>query len=181
VSQALGQAGITLTLASPLDIIEGAKASRAIGGLIVGFAPKALREAVAALPSPAREAVQDNVPMDQTVFLSIGGVVVSSSAVAPFVVGAPPVEIPAGGSVGSEEVSEAPAAPSDVGAEPAPAVAPGQLPIDGRPVADFGFNGLPVLVGVLALLIALASSRPLVWAADKALARRAAATCPNDR
>jgi hypothetical protein len=79
VQQALGQAGITVKVAAPVDSVKGAHAERSLGGLEVTFEPGAFEDA---LPPPLGDQLKKYVNLKETITLSIGGVAVISDTLA---------------------------------------------------------------------------------------------------
>jgi len=94
IAENLGQYGITMSLAGPIDVVEGARASRTIGGLVINFAAGALRPYVDLLPEPVRTEFRNNISVNQTVTVVIGGVGVTAAANPLHVFELPPPPIP---------------------------------------------------------------------------------------
>jgi hypothetical protein len=170
----LQQLGITMRVARPVDKVEGADASRTMGGLVVTFAPgtagapsqttvtynfaavkvSALAtQAPAALDLPAAAALVDEAPAATA---PVGG-----SASAPLGAALPP---PAGPSFETP-----PAVPTELASTPASAPLP--LPVAAMPVALGVFAGIGSLLG----------GRLLTGLASGALTRGVGTVCPLEK
>jgi hypothetical protein len=196
IEQALGQAGVKLRLAGPIDSIEGTSASRSIGGLIISFAADSLRPYVNQMPAQMREEFERNVALDNSVHLSLAAVAARADATSPEAL--EPFDEPTdsdtftggldtgfgavdggfasdGGDLGS------PADPG-TGAVPVTGNREGTLsaaPVSASPIST---NGIPFWLIASALGVAALVSRWLSRAAQGALAAGAAGgRCPLER
>lgn len=78
--QALGQAGVTLLLAGPSDVVEGNSASRSIGGLLIGLDSNRFTPYANQMPEPLRSAIKGGVVLDKSMFFILGGATVRAAA-----------------------------------------------------------------------------------------------------
>ena len=173
LNEQLAAAGLAMFVAEPLDAVNGATASRSIGGLIIVFTPKTLaqhvpREVLSALPPEVPSFVSS---FDQTITIALGGVAVRTSAGNPPPLGPPPVPPVVGGSTGPGTAPEAPPAPVTT----PPATTPTPSSSSGAPAGAT----LPAAAAAVGLVGVAATSRALRRVADKALTDVAAGTaCP---
>lgn len=178
VNQALAQAGISVELAAPVDTIAGPSATRALGGVIVTMRSEPLNAVLALLPPDIRKQITDQITFDQTFSISIAPAVVSAGAglgidqAPPIDVGVPPA-VDTEGTSASTETTDAGSVDAGGGTTVATG---GNAPI----TLSTDFEGVPLWLVLVLLLVALASSRPLMWAADRLFAARGVvAACPN--
>jgi hypothetical protein len=176
INEQLALAGLSLFIAEPLDVVEGAEASRSIGGLIIVLETKTLADN---LPPDLFSQLPPEVPpflydSNRTLTISLGGVAVSATAGGvlpppPPPTTPPPPDTGAGG-------TEVP--PGPVVEPPPPEVppAPGSTPASSdEPPAG---GTLPIALAVFGSLGIVATSRALRRVADKALLDApAAAAC----
>jgi hypothetical protein len=178
VNQALTQAGISIELAGPIDTIAGPSATRALGGVIVRMKSEPLNAVLALLPPDIRKQITDQITFDQTFSIAIAPAVVSAGAglgidqAPPADIAVPPA-VDTGGTSTSTETSDTGSVDTSGGTTvPTGGPAPVSLSTD--------FEGVPLWLVIVLLLVALASSRPLVMAADRLFAARGVvAACPN--
>jgi hypothetical protein len=178
VNQALAQSEISIELAQPIDTIAGPSATRALGGIIVTMKSGPLNAIIALLPPDIRKQITDNITFDQVFSVSIAPAVVTAGAglgadaiQPPVDTGPVPPAINTGDTTTPTDVAVD--TPTDTGVSTAPtASAPVTLRSD--------FEGVPLWLVIMLLLIALALSRPLVMAADRLFAARGVAgACPQ--
>ncbi|MEX2538623.1 MAG: hypothetical protein WD646_08220 [Actinomycetota bacterium] len=180
VNQALAQAGISIELAPPVDTIAGPSASRSLGGVIVTMKSGPLDTVISLLPADIQKQIHDNITFDQTISISIAPAVVSAGAgLKADALEQPPVDTDAiPPAVDTTDTTT----PTDVGSGSDTSTDTGTTVPTGPaavPVSS-DFDGVPLWLVVVLLLIALASSRPLVMAADKLFAARGpAGACPQ--
>ncbi len=177
VNQALAQAGISIELAAPIDTISGPSATRALGGVIVTMKSDPLNALLALLPPDIRKQITDNITFDQTISISIAPAVVSAGT-GLGIDQAPPVDIaapPAADTSGDTSV------PVDTSTDTGTVDTPTSVPSGNIPVSlSTNYEGVPLWLVIVLLLVALASSRPLMMAADRLFAARGVvAACPN--
>ncbi len=172
LNEQLLQLGIQMFVAEPIDLIEGAAASRSLGGLIITFKPKTLASNI---PPEIISQIPPDVPgflttFDQTITIALGGVAVRAAASPP--VPPPPPPPPPGGDGGT-----LPPAPGPI-VSPAPP-GDGVTPVPTGTTEPPAGATLPVWMGVGGGLFAGISSRVLRRVADKALLGEATAdACP---
>jgi hypothetical protein len=179
VNQSLLQAGISIELAAPVDTIAGPSATRALGGVIVNMKSDPLNAVLALLPPDIRKQITDNITFDQTFSISIAPAVVSAGA-GLGIDQAPPadVAIPPAADLGGDtsvpvDTSSGDTGTGDTGGTTVPS---GNAPVS----LSNDFDGVPLWLVIVLLLVALASSRPLMMAADRLFAARGVvAACPN--
>jgi hypothetical protein len=178
VNQALLQSGISIELAPPVDTIAGPTASRALGGVIVTMKSDPLNALLALLPPDIRKQITDQITFDQAISISIAPAVVSAGAglgidqAPPVDVAVPPAADTSGDTV-PVDTSTGDTGTVDTGGITAPT---GNAPVS----LSTDFEGVPLWLVIVLLLVALASSRPLMWAADRLFAARGVvAACPN--
>lgn len=189
LNQILNQAGITMQLSEPVDTIAGPQARRSLGGVLISVKSSTIEPLIAALPQDLQTQIRGQITFDQVFSIQIAPAAVSAGA-ARTIEFAPP-EVPAeptqaGGddtSVGGE--TEVPTGEggttTDLSGDDQPSVeVGGGAPIALAPVRS-DFDGIPLWLTILLVLIALVSSRPLTMLADRIFAARAAAGCPNER
>jgi hypothetical protein len=190
LNQVLNQAGVTMELAPPVDTHAGPKASRSLNGLLIRIKSETLEPIIAALPAELQTEIRGQVTFDQAIAIQLAPAVVTAGA-AKTIAFEPPVDVPpvAGGTdtggntevsgsetgVGEPSVSDVPS--SDTGST-------GSV-TDGEPIAiepvKTTYQGIPVWLVVLMVLLALASSRPLTAFADRVFAAAGAGRrCPDE-
>ena len=177
VNQALAQAGISVELAAPVDTVAGPSATRALGGVIVTMKSDPLNAVLALLPPDIRKQITDQITFDQTFSIAIAPAAVSAGAglgidQEPADIGVPPAADLGDGTSTSTETTDT----GSVDTSGETTVPTGPAPVS----LSTDFDGVPLWLVIVLLLVALASSRPLVMAADKLFAARGvAAACPN--
>lgn len=183
VNQALASAGISIELSKPVDTIEGPKATRALGGLLIRAKSSTLEPLIAALPAELQNEIRGQVTPDQefTVQLAPAAVTAGAAKTIEFPIDLPDVAEPSDG--GTTAPGEDTGAGAGTAGGPS---ASGAAPGGGAPVAittvQTTFEGVPIWLVVLLMIAALVSSRPLTAAADRLLAARAGAGgCPEER
>lgn len=188
INGVLNQLGIAFALSEPVDLIEGAKATRALGGLIITFEPSFFETGFEMLPDELKQQIRANLPaavteFDQSMALVVAGAAVSAGA-APGFPAVPLPDLPAAPTGGGP--SGGGGAPSDVPADTGTTLPSGDAPASDVPIGGAApvsfpepFGGLAIWLGAGALLLAAATSRPLVWAAEQVFSRRAATGCPD--
>jgi hypothetical protein len=174
LNESLVDMGLSIFVAEPIDLIDGATASRSLGGLIITMKPKVLAQN---LPPELLSQVPPQVPgflttFDQTITLSLGGVAVRASA-SPPLPPPPPPPPPGDGTGGGGGIPPGPAVAPPA---PEPTTAPQPSPASGSQAP--GGASLPVAVAVAGLVLAAVGSRGLRVVADRALfGAPAAAAC----
>jgi len=174
LNEGLLAAGMSIFVAEPIDQVEGASASRSLGGLIITFKPTVL---AANLPPEIISQIPPDVPgflttFDQTITIALGGVAVRASAGSPL---PPPPPPPTGGGVPPVTGGGAPPPPITEPPSTGPAGEPTPSGSSGPPAGAT----LPMWAAVMGGLFAAASSRVLRHVADKALlAAPIADACP---
>ena len=185
LNSVLNQFGITMELASPIDTKQGAKASRALGGLLIRIKSSTLDPIITALPDNLEQNIRGQITLDQVVTVAVAPAVVSAGAAKNFVftptVPTIPTDTGTGGdtSVGGIDTL----APTDSGSGVTTPTSPsGSLaapPQNTTVLVAKTFSGVPVWLVVVLVLLALASSRPLTMLADRVLARGGGTSCPE--
>jgi hypothetical protein len=174
VNAALKNAGVSVELAAPVDEKSGAAASRTLPGLVI----KVNDFALDAITSGSFTA-------DQEILVSLAQAQANASASKAFTIPTdttiggftPPVDV--GGTNTTTTITEGsrggdiPSGSSGVVSQPSNGVTLASAPT----IKDF--NGIPVAIMVLLVLVAFATSRPLMAAADRLLFGRGAAGCPE--
>lgn len=188
LNQVLNQLGVTMELSRPVDTITGPKASRSLGGLLISIKSSTLEPLIAALPADLQSQIRGQITLDQTFAVQIAPAAVSAGAAKAFEFVPPAVVPPAGPTTPTDggTTSGEPLTPvgeegvdlsNDVVSQPTTV---GGTTIALQPVKN-DFDGVPIWLVVLLVLIALVSSRPLTMLADRIFAARGAAGCPNER
>jgi hypothetical protein len=139
-----------------------------------------LNAIIALLPPDIRKAITDNFTFDQAVSIAIAPAVVSAGAgLTADALEQPPVDTgPIPPAVDTSDTTT----PTDVGSGSDTSTDTGTTVPTGPAAVSVSsdFDGVPLWLVVLLLLVALASSRPLVMAADKLFAARGpAGVCPQ--
>jgi hypothetical protein len=189
LNQVLNQLGVTIELSTPVDTITGPKASRALGGLLISIKSSTVEPLIAALPADLQSQIRGQITFDQTIAVQIAPAVVSAGAAKAFEFEPPAVVPPAAPTAGTDDTSTSDELLTPVGED-----APADTSTDAgtgtgtnvsgtialQPVKT-DFDGVPIWLVVLLVLIALVASRPLTMLADRIFAARGAAGCPNER
>lgn len=179
VNSVLNQLGISMELSTPVDTIEGPKATRALGGLLIRMKSSTLEPLIAALPAELQTQIRGQLTLDQEVTIQLAPAAVSAGAAKNIEF---PVELPDLG-------GDTPGAVTPVGDGGSDLVPTGSAPTGSAPVAApplavtpvlQTFEGVPVWLVVLLVLAALVSSRPLMALADRIFAARVVGGCPDE-
>jgi hypothetical protein len=195
IQSALKQTGIRLQLAQPVDLIEGPKGNRSVGGLIVSFDATALAKYVDSLPGSLGATLRKQVPFDESLVISFGSVdVEAAGTLASDSLGSAAPTSTDAGSAGGPAVSGLGAVGGDglglpgiagsgtPGAAVGSATAGGRAPLATTPAGAVseGFGGVTGAV-VLALIGALLIA-PLLAAVPRRLfaAPASSTTCPEE-
>jgi hypothetical protein len=184
VNQALAAAGVSVELASPVDTIEGGRATRALGGVLVRIRSSSLEPLIAALPEELQRQVRGQLTLDQEVTIQLAPAAVTAGAARNIEfpsqlpgLAAPPAGGGEVGATGGGVVGDAPAGGSgSAGGAPSPGLVPA-----GTTSVSMDFDGVPVWLVALLVIVAFVSSRPLTALADRLLAARAGGGCPEGR
>jgi hypothetical protein len=194
LNQVLNQLGVTMELSRPVDTVNGASASRALGGLVISIKSSTVEPLISALPADLQTQIRGQITFDQTFAVQIAPAAVSAAAAKVIEFEPPAVVPPAGPATSTDDnsstSSDEPLTPvgedvsgdtsGDTGGAGVPTTGGAPTAIALQPVkTDFG--GVPVWLTVLLVLIALVSSRPLTMLADRIFAARAASGCPEGR
>lgn len=78
---ALADQGVTMTVASPIDLAKGAEGSRTAGGLVIRIDSRRLDEAVSELPDELERQVRANVSTAHSATIVLGAANVKASAI----------------------------------------------------------------------------------------------------
>lgn len=183
VNQVLAQTGISIELSEPVDTVQGAQASRALGGVLIRGKSSILEPFLSALPDELEGQIRGQLTLDQEFTIQIAPAAASAVAAKTLEF---PVEVP---DLGSAPVDSLTGGGGDVtGAAPdSPGVSTAEAPSvgGGSPVAvapaSIAFGGVPVGLVVVLMIAAFVSSRPLMAVADRILSARAVAGCPDAR
>ena len=146
-----------------------------------------LNAIIALLPPDLQKQITDNITFDQSISISLAPAVVSAGAGASFAEN-PPTDagpLPPTTDVSGDDLS------GDLGAVPSSPVGTGDT-VDPVPAGNGGggtsvvlqtdFNGVPLWLVIVLVLLAFISSRPLVMLADRLLAARVGGVaCPEGR
>ena len=181
VNQVLNQLGASFELAEPVDTIQGAQGSRALGGLLLRIKSSTLEPLIAALPPDLQSQIRGQVTFDQDMTVQIAPAAVSAGAAKVLDFGVDTPSLPVGGDTGGAttggDTSVAPSGPTGSAPGGGGVTGGGPVAIESTPAV---FNGVPVWLVVLLVLLAFASSRPLTAFADRLFASRAAGRCPYE-
>jgi hypothetical protein len=187
LNQVLNQLGVTMELSRPVDTITGPKASRALGGLMISIKSSTIEPLIAALPPELQTQIRGQITFDQTIAVQIAPAAVSAGAARVIEFEPPPIAPPAGPTTDdTSSSSDEPLtpvgedAPSDTSGTPAAPTTGGATTVALQPVKS-DFEGVPLWLTVLLVLIALVASRPLTMLADRIFAARGTAGCPYER
>jgi hypothetical protein len=188
LNQVLNQLGITMQLSRPVDSSAGPKASRSLGGLLISIKSSTIEPLIAALPPELQTQIRGQVTFDQVIAVQIAPAAVSAGAARVIEFEPPAVVPPAAPTTGDDTstsgddltpVGEEPPSSEDVG--PSAPATTGTAPVAIAPVKS-DFDGVPLWLAILLVLIALVSSKPLTMLADRIFAvRGGAAACPDER
>jgi hypothetical protein len=187
LNQVLNQLGVSMELSRPVDTISGAQASRALGGLVISIKSETIEPLIAALPPDLQTQIRGQITFDQTFAVQIAPAAVSAGAARAIAFEPPPVAPPAGPTTNTDDGESTSGGqltpvgedvPADTSNTGVPAT--GGTAIALQPVKT-DFDGVPVWLTVLLVLIALAASRPLTMVADRIFAARGASGCPDNR
>lgn len=184
INQVLNQFGVSMELSAPVDTIEGAKASRALGGLLVRIKTSAIEPLIAALPAELQSQIRGQITFDQDITLQFAPAAVTAGAAKNVEFPLPTVLPNVGGSTGSGSATPTAVGGLDLGGGVSTTptgggtTGGGGAPVVVAPVVKT-FEGVPIWLTVLLVLIALVSSRPLTALADRIFAARVAGGCPT--
>jgi hypothetical protein len=179
-----------MELSAPVDTISGPRGSRALGGLLISIKASTIEPLIAALPADLQSQIRGQITFDQVIAVQVAPAVVSAGAAKSIPFEPPVVMPPAAPTVDNGDTSSAgepltpigetdtTKSPIDTGVGSAPIV--GGTTIALQPVKS-DFDGVPVWLTILLVLIAVVASRPLTMLADRIFAARGAAGCPNER
>jgi len=182
VNQALNQFGVSMELSAPVDTIEGARASRALGGLLIRIRTSTIEPLIAALPAELQSQIRGQITFDQDITLQFAPAAVAAGAAKNIEFPMPTLLPNVGGTTGGSTPGTA-VGGSDAGGSVGTAPSGGGTSIGGgtpiavAPVVKV-FEGVPLWLVFLLMLIALVSSRPLTAFADRIFAARVAGRCP---
>ncbi len=188
LNQVLNQLGVTMQLSEPVDTVAGAQASRALGGLLISIKSSTIEPLISALPPDLQSQIRGQITFDQTIAIQIAPAAVSASA-ARAIEFVPPAVVPPAGPATPDDTTTT-AEPLTPAGEDVPSDTPSDTGTGGTNVGGTSialqpvktdFDGVPVWLTVLLVLIALVASRPLTMLADRIFAARGAAGCPNER
>jgi hypothetical protein len=189
LNQVLNQLGVTMELSKPVDTITGPKATRALGGLVISVKSSTVEPLIAALPADLQSQIRGQITFDQVFAIQIAPAAVSAGAARAIEFEPPAIAPPAGPTTSTDDgtsTSDGPLTPAgDGGVDLSNDVAEPSTSGSGTTVAlqpvKSDFDGVPIWLVVLLVLIALVASRPLTMLADRIFAARGAAGCPNER
>jgi hypothetical protein len=188
LNQILRNAGMSIELSAPVDTVQGARASRSLGGVVISIQSSVVEPAISALPEPLQSQIRSQITFDQTFAIQIAPAAVTAGAAKSIAFEPPPVFAPTavGGAAegGPSSAAGAPTAGESAGTS-APSVEAPSAPVAEVPLAvapaRSAFHGVPVWLVVLLVAVALVSSRPLTILADRLLSARAGAVrCPDE-
>jgi hypothetical protein len=186
VNSALKSAGIGIELASPIDMISGASASRNLPGLLVRMNDTAVDKLVSLLPLDIQNQIRGQLTFDQEMTVTLAPVSASATAAKAFEL--PPVDTTVGGLTQTATGATPPVTTTtnSGGGSSGPAVSAPSVPasvpttLAAAPTVK-DFKGVPVWLVVLLVLLAFATSRPLMALADRLLFARGGGDCPEGR
>lgn len=180
-NEILDDYGVTISVAGPIDIVEGASGSRSLGGLLVNFRSEALQPFVDALPEDLRREFEKYVSLDQTFTIVIAGVSVGAAAtplppLPDFSFPPPQLPAPPPPQVLGEQFLPPPGAAPSIPAPTTGATPQGPA----RPVgAPIEVPGVPPWSVALALVAALVGGNVLRRSAERMLTGRVVTSgCP---
>ena len=190
----LRQAGVTMSVAQPVDLVSRSRAERVVGGLTIQVKASTLDKYVKALPAPVGQQLSAVLNLQQDLFLGFGSIdvnvgTVTAAASAPVPVTLPAAPAPPAAVVVSPvDTGPAPAAPAPAAAQPTTVAAPpAAAPTTQVLVPDLGtrlaraYRGLGPWSIVLAALLALAVVAPFWRLTTDALDAAASPdACPLD-
>lgn len=185
VNGALKFAGISVALALPEDTVAGASAKRNLPGLNIKMNATGLDKLVTLLPTDIQNQVRDQVTFDQEMTVTLAPVSVAATAAQAYV---PPVDTTVGGitqpvtGVVTPAVVEGARGATDLPSGSVPVTAGGVPTTLAAAPALKNFAGIPGWLVIVLVLLAFATARPLMGAADRLLfARRGASACPEGK
>jgi hypothetical protein len=188
LNQVLNQLGVTMELSRPVDTISGPKATRALGGLVISIKSSTVEPLISALPADLQSQIRGQITFDQTFAVQIAPAVVSAGAARAIEFEPPPIAPPAGPTTTDDDSSSSDEQLTPVGEDAGTDTSGDSTSVptgSGTTVAlqpvKTDFDGVPVWLTVLLVLVALGASRPLTMLADRIFAARAASGCPDGR
>ena len=184
LNQILNLAGVSMELSAPVDTISGPKGSRSLGGLLIRVKSSTLEPLIAALPAELQQQIRGQLTLDQAVAIQIAPAVVTAAAAKNIPLGEAPPSLP------EPDVSAGGAsAPVDTGSSGSTGGGGTTTPVDtgtggGGTViaapARVSYDGVPVWLVALLMIVAFVSSRPLTAFADRVFAARSGGRCPAE-
>ncbi len=178
VNSVLKNAGMEVALAAPKDELSGPAASRSLPGLIVKMNDFALAAITSGTFTADQEMTISFAPAKANVSAAKGFTLPSGDTVvapvAPPSSGTNTTTTITEGSRGGDESS------GDTGSISQPATQNNGVTLAAAPTLK-DFRGIPVAIFILLLLVAFATSRPLMAAADRLLYGRGASGCPEGK
>lgn len=180
---ALADQGITMTLAQPIDTVDGAQGSRTLGGLIVRMDSRRLDDLVSSLPEAIQHEIRSQASTDHTFTLIFGSVAASASAAPEFTFEAPAFDFSAPPQVLSSGATSDAASTANLNATPLPEVSPapsGEVtPAQPAFAAPVEVDGIGAGVALMAIALVLAAARGLHWMSGALLAGGATDDCKS--
>jgi hypothetical protein len=186
VNGVLSALGISIELSKPVDTIQGPKATRALGGVIVRVKSSTLEPLLVALPDELESEIRGQLTFDQETTIQLAPAAVTAGAAK-----ALEFEVPALPPVVEGTQTDAPTSPTTP-TETTPTDDTTTTPTTGTPSDTGGttvaaapvnvtFSGVPVWLVVLLVIAAFVLSRPLTALADRVFAATAGgAGCPDE-
>ena len=185
VNGALSAVGVSIELSKPVDTIQGPKATRALGGVIVRMKTSTAEPLIAALPDDLEQQIRGQLTFDQEITIQLAPAAVTAGAAKALefeVPELPPVV------EGTSDTPTQPTTPTDTTTGDTTTTTPGETTTTnagGTTVAAAPVNvssdGIPVWLAVLLVIAAFVLSRPLSGLADRVLAMRAGGVaCPDE-
>ena len=181
INQALNQFGVSMELSAPVDTIEGAKASRSLGGLLVRIKTSTIEPLIEALPAELQAQIRGQITFDQDITLQFAPAVVSAVAAKNIEFPLPTLLPNIDGATGGTTTPGTAVGDSDLGGSVGTAPSGGGTSSGGTTVVAAPVvktsEGVPLWLVILLMLVAFASSRPLTAFADRVFAARVAGRC----
>lgn len=181
INQALNQFGVSMELSAPVDTIEGAKASRSLGGLLIRIKTATIEPLIAALPAELQSEIRGQITFDQDITLQFAPAAVTAVAAKNIEFPLPTLLPNIDGSTGGTTTPGTAVGGSETTGSVGTTSSGGGTSTGGTPVAVASVvktsEGVPLWLVILLMLIAFASSRPLTAFADRVFAARVAGRC----
>jgi hypothetical protein len=191
INALLKNGGMSMATGETKDDVSGPSASRLLPGLRVTMEDSTADKLISALPAALQSQIRAQVTPDQAYTVTFATASARTTAAKGFEL--PPIDttvggvsIPTTGGTGASVAEPSSGGPGDLSGGGSSGPVSGSLPSSGSTLAaapaSATSHAVPIAMMVGLTLIALATSRPLVAAADRILFRRGGASgCPDGK